>query len=139
MMNAPLQALLLLLISSTCPALALAQGTARVPAPDPQALRIQVPDVPLVNQHGQQVRLWSDLVRGQTVAINFIFTRCKTICSPMTATLARVQKELGPDSPVRFISITWTWPMTPPSASPTSPSPSPPDPTGPSSPASRPW
>ncbi|ADO72395.1 Electron transport protein SCO1/SenC [Stigmatella aurantiaca DW4/3-1] len=105
-MNAPLQALLLLLISSTCPALALAQGTARVPAPDPQALRIQVPDVPLVNQHGQQVRLWSDLVRGQTVAINFIFTRCKTICSPMTATLARVQKELGPDSPVRFISIT---------------------------------
>ncbi|HYO58127.1 SCO family protein [Archangium sp.] len=75
-------------------------------APAEEALRVQVPDVPLVDQHGRQVRLWSDLVRGQTVAINFIFTRCKTICSPMTATLARVQKELGADSPVRFISIT---------------------------------
>lgn len=71
-----------------------------------EALNIQVPDVPLVDQHGRQVRLWSDLVRGQTVAINFIFTRCKTICSPMTATLARVQKELGAGAPVRFISIT---------------------------------
>ncbi len=71
-----------------------------------EELRVQVPDVPLVDQNGRQVRLWSDLVRGQVVAINFIFTRCKTICSPMTATLARVQKELGPGTPVRFISIT---------------------------------
>ncbi|HSP77864.1 MAG TPA: SCO family protein [Myxococcaceae bacterium] len=96
----------LALFLCTAPVLALAQDSARVPAPPTESLRVQVPDVPLVDQHGRQVRLWSDLVRGQVVAINFIFTRCKTICSPMTATLARVRKELGPDSPVRFISIT---------------------------------
>ncbi|EPX55360.1 Cytochrome oxidase biogenesis protein Sco1/SenC/PrrC, putative copper metallochaperone [Cystobacter fuscus DSM 2262] len=104
MKNTLLQALALALLLLTTPALA--QDTARVPTPDARFLHLQVPDVPLVDQHGQQVRLWSDLVRGQTVAINFIFTRCKTICSPMTATLSRVSKELGPDSPVRFISIT---------------------------------
>ncbi|MCP3162237.1 SCO family protein [Myxococcus qinghaiensis] len=80
-----------------------------VPAPKPKAatsLDVEVPDVELVDQTGRAVKLWTDLVRGQTVAINFIFTRCKTICSPMTATVARVQKELGPRSNVRFISIT---------------------------------
>lgn len=80
-----------------------------VPAPKPKAatsLDVEVPDVELVDQTGRAVKLWTDLVRGQTVAINFIFTRCKTICSPMTATVARVQKELGTQSNVRFISIT---------------------------------
>ncbi|NTX16631.1 SCO family protein [Myxococcus sp. CA056] len=70
------------------------------------SLDVEVPDVALVDQTGREVKLWTDLVRGHTVAINFIFTRCKTICSPMTATVARVQKELGPRSNVRFISIT---------------------------------
>lgn len=88
---------------------ALAHNT---PAPPPPAkaeassLDVKVPDVELVDQTGKKVRLWTDLVRGNTVAINFIFTRCKTICSPMTATLARVQGELGANSGVRFISIT---------------------------------
>ncbi|WPB75356.1 SCO family protein [Archangium violaceum] len=95
MMTLLARVLALLLLAA--PTLALAE----------EPLNVQVPDVPLVDQHGRQVRLWSDLVRGQTVAINFIFTRCKTICSPMTATLARVQKELGAGGPpVRFISIT---------------------------------
>jgi cytochrome oxidase Cu insertion factor (SCO1/SenC/PrrC family) len=98
---------LAVLLALAAPAAASAQDGAREPAPPPgEALRIQVPDVPLVDQHGRTVRLWTDLIRGQVVAINFIFTHCKTICSPMTATLARVQKELGPQSPVRFISIT---------------------------------
>ncbi|WP_163867122.1 SCO family protein [Myxococcus eversor] len=80
-----------------------------VPTPKPRAatsLDVEVPDVELVDQTGRAVKLWTDLVQGRTVAINFIFTRCKTICSPMTATVARVQKELGPQSNVRFISIT---------------------------------
>ncbi|WP_163988327.1 SCO family protein [Pyxidicoccus caerfyrddinensis] len=72
----------------------------------PASLDVEVPDVELVDQTGRKVRLWTDLVRGHTVAINFIFTRCKTICSPMTATMARVQQDLGPRSDVRFISIT---------------------------------
>jgi protein SCO1 len=97
---------LAVLLALAAPA-ASARDSALEPAPPSgEALRVQVPDVPLVDQHGRTVRLWTDLIRGQVVAINFIFTHCKTICSPMTATLARVQKELGPQSPVRFISIT---------------------------------
>jgi protein SCO1 len=77
----------------------------RVPPPGPEPLRVQVPDVQLVDQQGRTVRLWSDLMRGQVVVIHSFFTRCKTICSPMAATLSRVRKELGPGSPVRFISL----------------------------------
>ncbi|HYY42461.1 MAG TPA: SCO family protein, partial [Pyrinomonadaceae bacterium] len=32
---------------------------------------------------------------GRTVAINFIFTTCTTICPPLTATFRKVQQELG--------------------------------------------
>lgn len=101
-----LRRVLAALVLSVAPG-ALAEDVA-VPAPvqKPASLDVEVPDVELVDQTGRKVRLWTDLVRGHTVAINFIFTRCKTICSPMTATLARVQQELGPKSDVRFISIT---------------------------------
>jgi protein SCO1/2 len=84
----------------------LAGSSAAWAAPSNEALQVQVPDVALVDHHGRPVHLWSDLVRGQVVVINFIFTHCKTICSPMTATLARVQKELGPQSPVRLLTLT---------------------------------
>lgn len=96
---------LVLLVIGGAPALA--ADAVVVPAPKAStSLDIEVPDVELVDQTGRAVKLWTDLVRGQTVAINFIFTRCKTICSPMTATMARVQKDLGTGSNVRFISIT---------------------------------
>ncbi|WP_255442559.1 SCO family protein [Corallococcus sp. Z5C101001] len=111
-MMAPSLKQALFALALTCAPFARAQEDVRVPlpapaaAPAPGSLEVTVPDVPLVDQHGRQVKLWTDLVRGQTVAINFIFTRCKTICTPMTATLARARKELGEKSNARFISIT---------------------------------
>jgi len=101
--------LLSLVLAAVAPPSRAEDTTAVVPAPRPApapSLEVEVPDVELVDQSGRKVRLWTDLVRGHTVAINFIFTRCKTICSPMTATMARVQKDLGERSGVRFISIT---------------------------------
>jgi cytochrome oxidase Cu insertion factor (SCO1/SenC/PrrC family) len=56
---------------------------------------MSIPDVELLDQDGRRVRFYSDLVRGKTVAINFIFTTCTTVCPPMGATFARVQRELG--------------------------------------------
>jgi cytochrome oxidase Cu insertion factor (SCO1/SenC/PrrC family) len=56
---------------------------------------LQIPDVELLDQDGRHVRFYSDLVKGKTVAINFIFTTCTTICPPLGATFARVQKDLG--------------------------------------------
>jgi cytochrome oxidase Cu insertion factor (SCO1/SenC/PrrC family) len=57
--------------------------------------RMTIPDVEVLDQDGRKLRFYTDLVKGRTVAINFIFTTCTTICPPLGATFARVQKELG--------------------------------------------
>jgi cytochrome oxidase Cu insertion factor (SCO1/SenC/PrrC family) len=62
--------------------------------PDAQTA-IKIPDTIVYNQHGQKLNFYTDLVKGKTVAINFIFTTCTTICPPLTATFRRVQQELG--------------------------------------------
>ncbi|HEV7892337.1 MAG TPA: SCO family protein [Pyrinomonadaceae bacterium] len=69
--------------------------------------KMTIPDVELLDQNGNKVRFYSDLVKGKTVAVNFIFTTCTTICPPLGATFARVQKELGERAgrDVRLISI----------------------------------
>lgn len=66
-----------------------------------------LPDVPLFDQDGKAVRL-PELFRGRTVAVNFVFTTCSTVCSPLTATFARVQAELGArlGRDVHLVSIT---------------------------------
>jgi cytochrome oxidase Cu insertion factor (SCO1/SenC/PrrC family) len=66
-----------------------------------------MPDVELLDQDGRKVQFYSDLVRDRVVVINFIFTTCTTICPPLGATFARVQKELGERNgrDVSFISI----------------------------------
>jgi cytochrome oxidase Cu insertion factor (SCO1/SenC/PrrC family) len=66
--------------------------------------KMMIPDVELLDQDGRTVHFYSDLVKGRVVAINFIFTTCTTICPPLGATFARVQKDLaGRD--VQLISI----------------------------------
>jgi cytochrome oxidase Cu insertion factor (SCO1/SenC/PrrC family) len=69
--------------------------------------RMSIPDTELLDQNGRKIHFYTDLVKGQTVVINFIFTTCTTICPPLGATFARVQKELGDKvgRDVRFISI----------------------------------
>jgi cytochrome oxidase Cu insertion factor (SCO1/SenC/PrrC family) len=49
----------------------------------------------LVDQFGKTHRFYEDLIRGRKVLINFAFTSCKGVCSPMTKHLAEVQQKLG--------------------------------------------
>jgi protein SCO1/2 len=49
------------------------------------------PNVPLVTQDGKHVRFFDDLIRGNVVAINFIFTGCSASCPMETARLREVQ------------------------------------------------
>ena len=74
---------------------------------DVGATRMNIPDVELLDQNGRKIHFYTDLVKDQTVVINFIFTTCTTICPPLGATFARVQRELGDKvgRDVRFISI----------------------------------
>jgi protein SCO1 len=75
------------------------QQQAAAPAPDKleaQAVNgLDIPDVSVVDQDGKPVRFYSDLVKGKVVAVNFVFTTCTTICPPMGANFAKLQKLLG--------------------------------------------
>jgi protein SCO1/2 len=53
------------------------------------------PNVPLITQTGETVRFYDDLLKGKSVAINVIYTRCKDRCPLETAKLAQVQRLLG--------------------------------------------
>lgn len=65
-----------------------------------------MPDIPVRDQHGKRLKFYTDLVKDKTVAINFIFTTCTTICPSLTATFRRVQEELAARAPdVQLISI----------------------------------
>jgi cytochrome oxidase Cu insertion factor (SCO1/SenC/PrrC family) len=57
--------------------------------------QLRVPDTAVIDQDGRRLNFYTDLVRGRTVAINFIFTTCTTICPPLTATFRKVQQQLG--------------------------------------------
>ena len=65
-------------------------------APVPEAVqgRLTIPEVTLVNQRGEQVHLYRDLIQGKVVAINFIYTTCRTVCSLMGAKFAELQQRL---------------------------------------------
>lgn len=66
----------------------------------------RIPDSHVIDQYGKRLNFYSDLIKGKTVAINFIFTTCTTICPPLTATFRRVQQELTERAvPAQLISI----------------------------------
>lgn len=65
---------------------------------------LKVPDVPVVDQDGRPLHFYSDLVKGRVVAVNFVFTTCTTICPPMGANFAKLQKILGTRD-VHLISV----------------------------------
>jgi protein SCO1/2 len=61
------------------------------PAQSRQPLR----DFEVVDQNGQKVNFYRDVVAGNVVAIDFIFTTCSTVCPTLGFTFARVEKLLG--------------------------------------------
>jgi cytochrome oxidase Cu insertion factor (SCO1/SenC/PrrC family) len=69
--------------------------------------QLRIPDATVYNQNGRRLNFYTDLVKGKTVAINFIFTTCTTICPPLTATFRRVQQELDKQTghDIELISI----------------------------------
>jgi cytochrome oxidase Cu insertion factor (SCO1/SenC/PrrC family) len=55
----------------------------------------RIPDTTVYDQHGRKLKFYTDLVKGKTVAINFIFTTCTGVCPPLSATFRRVQQGLA--------------------------------------------
>jgi len=53
----------------------------------------KIPDAQVLDQNGKQLNFYSDLIKGKTVAINFVFTTCTAICPSLSATFRRVQQD----------------------------------------------
>lgn len=57
---------------------------------------ITVENLALTNQNGQTVKL-HELMADKTVVMNFLFTTCSTICPPMGANFAELNRRLAAD------------------------------------------
>jgi len=64
-------------------------------------------DVVLVNQNGQKMRFYSDLLEGKVVIINSFFATCAGSCLPLNRNLEKLQAALGEhmEKDVHIISI----------------------------------
>jgi protein SCO1 len=72
------------------------------------AARKYFTDVLLVNQNGEKMRFYSDLLQNKVVVINSFFATCKGSCLPLNRNLEKLQKALGEHmgKDVYFVSIT---------------------------------
>jgi protein SCO1/2 len=52
-------------------------------------------DVQLVNQNGEKMRFYNDLLRNKVVIINSFFATCTGSCLPLNRNLEKVQEALG--------------------------------------------
>lgn len=74
---------------------------------DRSAAQSYFTDVALINQYGEEMRLYSDLLEGKVVVVNVFFTSCNGVCPIMAKSLAEIQQWLGDrlGSEVHLISI----------------------------------
>ena len=67
---------------------------------------LKIPNSLVYDQNGKELDFYTDLIKGKTVAINFIFTTCTASCPPLTATFRKVQQDAAQRGlDVRLISI----------------------------------
>jgi cytochrome oxidase Cu insertion factor (SCO1/SenC/PrrC family) len=59
------------------------------------AARSRIPDVEVFDQNGRKLRFYSDLIKGKTVAVNFIFTTCTYVCPMQGGSFSKLQLALG--------------------------------------------
>jgi len=71
------------------------QANPEVSAVDQSAAQKYFTDVLLVNQNGEKMRFYSDLLRGKVVIINSFFATCPGSCLPMSRNLEKIQTALG--------------------------------------------
>jgi len=52
-------------------------------------------DVELINQDGQKMRFYSDVLKDKVVVINTFFITCTSVCPPLNRNMEKVQEALG--------------------------------------------
>jgi cytochrome oxidase Cu insertion factor (SCO1/SenC/PrrC family) len=87
-----------------------AQAAATLPTGTPKSAggAAYFPNHVLMTQDNRPVRFYDDLLKNKIVLINFLFTTCKGVCSPMTANLAKVQQQLGEHLGKEVVMLSFT-------------------------------
>jgi len=70
-------------------------GAVNAQQPAPSAAETYFTDTVLINQNGEEMRFYADLLKGKTVIINSFFATCQGSCLPMSRNLEKVQEALG--------------------------------------------
>jgi protein SCO1/2 len=70
------------------------------------AVKLDVPDVELLDQDGQPGRFVSERIGERYAAITFTFTTCTTICPVLDGISKRLQKDLGEDLGEEVVLLT---------------------------------
>jgi protein SCO1/2 len=52
-------------------------------------------DVELINQDGQKLHFYSDVLKNKVVIVNVFFTACVSVCPPMNRNMEMIQEALG--------------------------------------------
>jgi protein SCO1 len=78
------------------------------PATSGRPVRLDPPDVALVDQTGVPRRFVHDLIEGKIAVVSFVFTGCSTICSPIGANMGALDGLLGDrvGAGVSLVSVT---------------------------------
>ena len=83
--------------------------TIREQDPREQLRQKRFPNVPLITHTGKEVRFYDDLLKDKTVVINFMYTVCTDICTPVTQNILQAQRLLGDFAKdIHFYSISLT-------------------------------
>jgi protein SCO1/2 len=82
-------------------------GAADKPRFTRESVKVDVPDVTLINQHGDTIEFRELLLGDKPVFVDFIFATCTTICPVLSAGYSSIQRKLedSRDS-VWLVSIT---------------------------------
>jgi protein SCO1/2 len=72
-----------------------AQSKSDEPVKKDSPARTYFTDTVLINQDGQPMRFYTDLLKDKVVIINTFFTTCTSVCPPMSKSLQAVQAWLG--------------------------------------------
>ena len=72
-----------------------AHRAASAPKEEPSAAAKYFTDVTLINQDGQPMRFYSDVLKGKVVVVNAFFTTCTSVCPPMNRNFEKIQNALG--------------------------------------------
>lgn len=72
-----------------------------------QISTMKIPDVEMTDQDGRKVQLYSDLIKGKVVVLNFFFTSCVNVCLTQGVTLKKLKSHLAErfGKEIFFVSI----------------------------------